>query len=123
MSLLLAAARRFLVLLLIASAVIVCVSLLFGALAHAGVDRSISVGFYLGGACLIVCGFFVGNRGPTRVKGESAAGMAVPWTGRIMRWASRDEQEETINLSAVFLALGFTLVLVGIAVDGRFSVV
>jgi hypothetical protein len=108
----LAAARRFVLLLLLASVTTTVLALLFGALLGSSVARAVSVGFYLMGSFLLVAGFFVGNRGPAR---RSDAG------SRVLRWASLDEQEHTINMSALFVVLGFALVMIGIAIDSRYS--
>jgi hypothetical protein len=40
-----------------------------------------------------------------------------------VRWASPSEREENINLSAVFIVLGFVLILVGVAADNRYDLV
>ncbi len=50
----------------------------------------------------------------------------VPFMGigsRRLRWASLREQNETINNSAVFISLGFVLVLLGIVLDTRQSLI
>ena len=67
--------------------------------------------------------FFVGNRGPARVKSETAAsGGMFPYFGtRHMRWATLTEQEDAINSSAVFVILGFALVFIGALIDSRHS--
>ena len=39
--------------------------------------------------------------------------------GRDLRWATLGEQNETINNSAVFIALGLVLVAIGILIDSR----
>jgi hypothetical protein len=38
---------------------------------------------------------------------------------RRLRWATRDEQEESINSSAVFVVLGVVLIVLGAASDNR----
>ena len=121
---LIAALRRFLLLALGTIALTAAVSLLFGLLAGGSANRSLVLGFYLTGCFLLVCGFFVGNRGPTRVKSESAGAVVVPFVGvgsRSLRWASLGEQNETINNSALFVCLGLVLVAVGIALDTQNS--
>jgi hypothetical protein len=40
---------------------------------------------------------------------------------RYMRWATPTEREETINLSAIFIVLGFVLILIGVVADNRYS--
>jgi hypothetical protein len=74
----------------------------------------------------MVSGFFVGNRGPARVKSETAGSSMLPIPGvgnRRLRWATLDEQNETINNSAVFIILGLILVLIGVVVDSHHSLV
>jgi hypothetical protein len=115
-SFLLAAARRFCILLVATATGTVFVSLGVGFLAGSNPDRSISVGFYVVGCLLLVCGFFVGNRGPARPKGEEGPPLIGP---RFMRWATPEEREDTLNISAVFVTIGFILVVLGAVVDSR----
>ena len=68
------------------------------------------------GCCLLVSGFFVGNRGPVRLKNDSGHPL---FGSRAVRWASPEEREETLNLSAVFVVLGLTLIILGVAADTR----
>jgi hypothetical protein len=115
-----AAGRRFLGLFLLASAIALVGSLAIGLPLGAGFARTISVGFYCVGSFLLVSGFFVGNRGPVRLKRE----VGVPLLGsRYMRWATPEERQETINLSAIFVVLGFVLILVGVVADNRYDLV
>jgi hypothetical protein len=123
---LLAALGRFALAVLLCVGVTVAGSLLFGLLAGASLERALSLGFYAVGSFLLVCGFFVGNRGPTRVDSESPAPMALPmvnFAGRRLRWATGREQNETISSSAVFICLGLVLVVIGILVDSRRSLI
>jgi hypothetical protein len=120
----LAALRRLVVLVVLCSAVTVVGSVALGLLAGASLDRAISLGFYGLGCFLMVSGFFVGNRGPARVKSETAGWTMMPIPGigsRRLRWATLDEQNETINNSAVFIGLGVVLVVIGIVLDSRQS--
>jgi hypothetical protein len=122
----LAALRRLALLIVGCCVVTVVGSVLLGLLAGTSLDRSVSLGFYAVGCFLMVAGFFVGNRGPSRVKSEEGAGSAMPFPfmgGRRLRWATADEQSETINNSAVFIVLGLILVLIGVLVDSRHSLV
>jgi hypothetical protein len=122
----LAALRRLVLLMLGTVALTVVLSLFFGLLAGGSVTRALVLGFYLTGCFLLICGFFVGNRGPTRVKSEEAGPVVVPFMGigsRRLRWASLGEQNETINNSAVFISLGLVLVLLGIVLDSRQSLI
>jgi len=122
----LAAARRLALLVLGCSILTAGFSALFGELLGASLDRSVSLGFYGLGCFLMVSGFFVGNRGPARVKSEASGWSMLPLPGfgeRRLRWASLDEQNETINNSAVFIVLGLILILIGVIVDSRHSLV
>ena len=86
---------------------------LFGLLLGAGLNRA-RLGRLLPGraASCSICGFFVGNRGPARLKGAGA----VPMFGqRFVRWATPDEREEALNDSAIFVSIGFALILIGAA--------
>jgi hypothetical protein len=122
---LLAAARRFGFLLVLAAGVTIALALPAALLFDVGVGRAISVGFYLIGSFLLVSGFFVGNRGPARPKGEettagATAGMfGIGIGARGIRWATPDEREEAISSSALFVALGFVLILFGALTDSR----
>ncbi len=113
---LLAAARRLLTLLAGIAAVTALASLVIGLAAGAGISRSVSLGFYLVGSFLLVAGFFIGNRGPARLHGEEHAGLLGP---RRLRWASPEERVGTINDSAIFVSVGFALLVVGLLVDDR----
>jgi hypothetical protein len=112
-----------------AVAVLLCVGLtaalaaLIGVLIGASLDRSLVLGFYLVGCFFMVAGFFVGNRGPARVKSEEPGASATPFGvfsgSRRLRWATLGEQEDTINSSALFVTLGIILVVVGVLLDSR----
>ena len=57
-------------------------------------------------------------RGPARLKSDSDA---VPFLGsRMLRWATATEQEETIHMSAIFVVLGVTLIILGVVADSRY---
>ncbi len=111
-----AAARRFAVVLGAIAAGTTLISYLLGLATGSAVHRSISLGFYVVGSFLLVAGFFVGNRGPTRLKGEEHAGLLGP---RRLRWASLDERTTTLNESALLISIGFVLLVVGLLVDDR----
>jgi hypothetical protein len=121
---LLAALRRLLLLVVVASAITAAFALALGALIGSSAARSVSLGFYAVGCFLLVAGFFVGNRGPARVKSESPGAGFLPFPlfgARRLRWATAEEREEAINMSAVYVTLGFVLVLIGVAIDSRQS--
>jgi hypothetical protein len=117
-----AAGRRFLGLFLLASVLTLAFSLAIGLPLGADVARTVSVGFYAVGSFLLISGFFVGNRGPVRLKRSGDAGPFLLGS-RFVRWASPEEREETINLSAIFVVLGFVLILVGVVADNRYDLV
>ncbi|HVD48909.1 MAG TPA: hypothetical protein VNB50_02660 [Gaiellaceae bacterium] len=122
----LAALRRLVVLVAISSALTVAVSGLLGLLVGASLERAISLGFYGLGCFLMVSGFFVGNRGPARVKSEPVGPSMLPLPGfgaRRLRWATKEEQSEAMSNSAVFILLGLILVVIGVLVDARHSLV
>jgi hypothetical protein len=111
-----AAARRYLTLLAGIAAATAVVSLALGAATGAGINRSISLGFYVIGSFVLVAGFFIGNRGPARLQGEEHGGLLGP---RRVRWATREERVVTLNESAIFVSIGFLLLLIGVLVDDR----
>jgi hypothetical protein len=113
-----AALRRFAILVVVVATGTALVSLLLGLLFGSNVSRSVSLGFYGVGSVLLVFGFFAGNRGPARVKGEPGAGLI---RSRPVRWASGREQSESINLSFVFVALGALLIVFGVLTDARYT--
>jgi hypothetical protein len=90
-------------------------SILGGLLGGGSVDRAVAIGFYLVGSFMLIAGFFIGNRGPVRPKGTGP----MFFGSRIMRWATPLEREESLNESALFVGLGFVLILIGVAVDSR----
>ncbi len=116
-----AALRRFGVLvaaLIVGTALLsLAVGLLFGA----GASRSVSLGFYSVGSTILILGFFAGNRGPVRQKGEQGTGFIIPLPGRMLRWASPVEQQESLSLSAIFVSVGFLLIALGVVADTRYT--
>lgn len=118
-AMLVGAARRFGVLLGVTSAVVAACSLGVGALLGASLNRSVATGFEAFGSLLLLLGFFVGNRGPVRLKGDAA-----PFFGpRFLRWATPEEHRTTIADSAIFIVLGLALIVLGLAIDARFRLV
>jgi hypothetical protein len=86
--------------------------------------RSLALGFYLTGSFVILAGFFVANRGPMRVRGNSTGvgGIFTFFGDRRVRWATLGEQDDAINSSAVFVTLGLVLIAVGFAFDAKHSI-
>ena len=123
LALLAGALRRFAGLLLVVAGATVACSLALGLALGSSVGRSVSVGFYLIGSFLLISGFFVGNRGPVRAKGDD---YGVPIFGplmrhRMLRWATPEEREESLSISVVFVALGVVLILFGLVADTRYK--
>jgi hypothetical protein len=115
----LAGIRRFALILAGLSAATAGLSLLVTALTGGNLDRGVSIGFDLVGVFFLVVGFFFGNRGPVRLRGE---GRTTPVYGnRRVRIASLPEREAALGDSAVFVAVGFAMIVIGVIVDSRFS--
>jgi hypothetical protein len=123
------AVRRFVGLLGLAALVVLVIAVPVGLLLGADVARSIAVGFYIIGSFLLVAGFFIGNRGPVRLRGDETevtptAGMfGIGLAGRRLRWATLEENEDAMSSSAVFVALGFALIVIGVLADNRVELV
>ena len=101
------------------SAAVAAVAIGVGAALGASLNRSLANGFEAFGCLLLVLGFFVGNRGPVRTKGD-----VVPFFGpRFLRWATPDEHNSTIAESAIFIVLGLLLVVIGLVIDSRYKLV
>jgi hypothetical protein len=96
------------------------VALLLGLAFGSTVSRSVSVGWYSVGSVLLISGFFVGNRGPARPEGE---GWSVFSVRRWVRWATPEEQRESLSLSAILVVLGLLLIALGVLADSRYKVV
>jgi hypothetical protein len=123
------AVRRFVGLLGLAALVVLVVAAPVGLLLGADVARSIAVGFYIIGSFLLVAGFFIGNRGPVRLRGDETeiaptAGLfGIGLAGRRLRWATMEENQDAMSSSAVFVALGFALIVIGVLADSRVELV
>ena len=115
------AARRFGLMLGAVVGITAVVASLLGLLVGVSLDRAVSLGFYAVGSFLVIIGFFIGNRGPIRAKGEDTALLGLFPMRR--RWAEPDEHEGTINDSALLVVLGFLLIVLGIAVDTRYDLI
>ncbi len=114
------ALRRLTGLFVLASGITAFGALAFALLLGESVSRAVSVGFYLVGSFLTIAGFFVGNRGPVRLKRD----VGVPLFGsRVVRWATPSEREDSINTSAIYVVLGFALIFLGVLADTRYSLV
>ena len=114
-------ARRFGLMLGAVVGITAVVASVLGLLVGASLDRAVSLGFYAVGSFLVIIGFFIGNRGPIRAKGEDTALLGLFPMRR--RWAEPDEHEGAINDSALLVVLGFSLIVLGIAVDTRYDLI
>ena len=114
-----AAFRRFLLLLGACAGITFAASVALGLAFGASFSRAVSIGFYLVGSFLLVAGFFVGNRGPVRPKGQGPSLFGA----RFMRWATPLEREESLNESALYVVVGLLLIVLGVAADSRYSLI
>jgi hypothetical protein len=119
-SMLAAAGRRFALLLAGFAGAAAVVALPLGLALGSSVGRSLSLGWYCAGCALLLGGFFVGNRGPSRPIGQ---GWSLFSLQRYTRWATPDEQHESISLSAILIVLGFVLILLGVVADTRYTLI
>jgi hypothetical protein len=115
---LLGALRRFGILLGVASAGSALLGLLLTGALHEGIRRGLAIGFYLGGVGLLALGFLLGSRPPVR---SPSGGFVGPfkWVGGGIRFATREEHLEAMNVPAIMLAIGVCLIGIGVAVDSR----
>jgi hypothetical protein len=110
--------RRFAVILAALAALTIVGSLALALIAGWGAGRALAIGFDIVGIFFLLGGFFIGNRGPVRPKGQASA---LLFGERHLRWATESEREEAITDSAVFIAVGLAMIVIGIAVDSRAS--
>jgi hypothetical protein len=110
-----AAIRRLVVLFAVLAVLITVGSSALGLLFETPQQRAISLGFTVIGSFLLVMGFFVGSRGPVRLMRRDRGSL------KGARLARPEERAEAINVSALFVGVGFVLVVIGIALDPRYS--
>jgi hypothetical protein len=115
-----AAARRFGIVVGSIVGGTAAISLLLGLAFGSSVSRALSLGWYIVGSVLLISGFFVGNRGPARPEGEGWSAFSLR---RWVRWATPDEQRESLSLSAFLVVLGFLLIALGVVADSRYKLV
>jgi hypothetical protein len=108
-----AAVRRFGLLFVSAAAASALVGIVLGLIVGEP-SRGVALGWYIGGSTLLLGGFFVGNRGPSRPQGEGWSAFSFK---RWVRWATPEEQQESLSLSALLIALGLILIVLGVLVD------
>jgi hypothetical protein len=88
-------------------------SLAIGLLAGASLSRSLSLGLYAVGALATILGFALGMRGPLRAGHRDAPGL---------RWLGPHEREDAISDAALFVAVGFALLVLGVLADTRYPI-
>ena len=115
-----AAARRFGILVAALVGGTGALALLLGLAFGSSLSRSLSLGWYIVGSVLLLSGFFVGNRGPARPEGEGWSAFSMR---RWVRWATPDEQRESLSLSAVLVVLGVLLIALGVLADTRYTII
>lgn len=99
--------------------------LLVGALLHEGARRGIAIGLYLTGSFFAGCGVLMATRPPVRSRSTTGGlGGAMSSLGGLfspggVRFATRDEHHEAMNVPAVFISVGVILVVIGAFVDVR----
>ena len=120
-----AAARRIIVLFGSAVVGIGLVAGLIGLALGSSVWRGAATGLYLVGCFLIVMAVFAGVRGPLRPAGSEEEGdalgslLGVGIFSKGVRSATSDEQADARATAWLFLAMGVTMIVVGIALDPR----
>jgi hypothetical protein len=107
--------RRFGQLALGAVILVAVISSVMGLVFGHPLVRSITVGFYLAGAVLVIIGFFHAHRGPLRPVGDNPA-EGLLGRGPI-RQATLAEREEALSASGLFVTLGIVLFLIAVALD------
>jgi hypothetical protein len=114
--------RRLATVAVVAVAVVAALSAVGGLAFGTGLARAVSLGFYVVGAFLLVGGLFFGNRGPVRLRSlPGEEGVFGVGGKRRLRWATREEQEDALATSALYVLLGVILVVVGVVVDDRLA--
>jgi hypothetical protein len=115
-----AAARRFGLMFASAAGSTAVVGALFALVSGSSLGRGLSVAWYIAGSAVLLGGFFIGNRGPARPQGEGWSAFSMR---RWVRWATPEEQRESISLSALLIVLGFLLIVLGVLVDPHQKVI
>ena len=119
--------RRIARIVAVVAGLTVLVSVLVGLAVGADLDRAVSTGLYLVGSFFLVLGVFAGLRGPVRPRGSDddrdagggLFGMGI--FGRGARTATSEERADARATTWLFIGLGVALIVVGVLVDGRAS--
>jgi hypothetical protein len=83
----------------------------------------VSLGFYGVGAFLVVLGFLGGSRGPFRSDNDYGNDRVVLRHERGLRRATLDELHDAMNGAAVVIGIGLVLVVLGVIIDSRYTLV
>ena len=124
---LLAAARRFALLLAAVAGVTAGIAILGALAVDASAGAAVPRGLYVVGCFLLLAGVFSGIRGPVRPKGgdegrDSVGGLfGIGIFAHGIRTASPDERRDARATSWLFFSLGLALIVLGVATDGRTS--
>jgi uncharacterized membrane protein len=112
---------RFVKVAAVCVAVTAVLSVLLGLVLRDSVTRSLSVGFYIAACVMMILGVVYGLRPPVRQEGDQGAvgGLFGIFLASPVRFATPEERQDSLASSAVFVALGLVLALVGVLCDGR----
>ncbi len=113
------ALRRFAIVLTATAATAALLGLVIVGVTGDAVQRGLAVGFYAIGAGLCCLAFLVGSRPPVRGKSDGGFVGFGRWVGGGVRWSTRKEHVEALNVPALLAVLGLCLILIGVAVDDR----
>ena len=113
------ALRRFAAVISLAGSFAAVVGLLVAAMAREDLRHGLAIGFYVCGAGSCGLAVLLGAAPPVRGKRDGGFVGFGRWVGGGIRWATRAEREEAINLPALLLTVGVVLILVGVGVDDR----
>ena len=114
-----AALRRLAAVVAVAMGGAALLGLLIAAAAREDVRRGLAIGFYASGAGLCGLAILLGSAPPVRGKRDGGFVGFGRWVGGGVRWATRTERDEALNLPALLLVVGVTLIVVGVVVDDR----
>jgi hypothetical protein len=113
------AARRFAIILAVTGSGAVLLGLLISGVTNDALQRGLAVGFYAFGVMLCGLAFLIGSRPPVRGKSDGGFVGLGRWIGGGVRWSTRKEHVDALNVPALLAVLGVCLILIGIAVDNR----
>lgn len=116
---LLAALRRLATIVALAVGAGCLLGLAIAGVSHDPLRRGLALGLYVSGAGLAAFGVLLGSRPPVRGKGDGGFIGLGRWMGGGVRFATREEHDQAINLPALFVTVGVLLILIGFGVDTR----